>query len=216
MKLKPLLNIILEEADYRGQHQAPDSSNAPLHDLTANGIYPDDVYSNKAIQYYGTGLNTDRDNYSIISAYRNKPNATVTVYRAMPNLSHDSDSQMKDLQTLIDYVESYGFAPLSSKKMKTYASDGYFEKMRDRWGYGGDFTDKDKYLDFLYKERNALRDAPKVKSEINKGDWITITKQYAKYHMEGEKGWKIVSMKVKAKDIFTDGNSWDEWGYDPQ
>ena len=33
--------------------------------------------------------------------------------------------------------------------------------------------------------------------------------------MEGEKGWHILSKKVRAKDIATDGNSIHEFGYDP-
>lgn len=128
-----------EEYDYRGSHRAPGKEDgAPLYDLTLNDIYPDDVYSRRAIDYYGTGLN-DRMTYGIILKYKNKPNATVTIYRAVP-------------------------AEVTS---------------------------------------------------INRGDWVAITKQYAKDHAEGEENWKILSLKVKAKDIYTNGDSWDEWGYDP-
>jgi hypothetical protein len=57
-----------------------------------------------------------------------------------------------------------------------------------------------------------------VKSaDINRGDWITINRDYAEMH--GERvlrgKYKIVSKMVKAKDIYTDGNSIHEWGYDP-
>ncbi len=57
-----------------------------------------------------------------------------------------------------------------------------------------------------------------VKSaDINRGDWITINRDYAEMHGESvlRGKYKIVSKMVKAKDIYTDGNSIHEWGYDP-
>jgi hypothetical protein len=49
------------------------------------------------------------------------------------------------------------------------------------------------------------------------GDWVTTSKQYAKDHgdsaLQGE--YRIFSKSVKAKDIYTDGNSIFEWGYNP-
>ena len=59
------------------------------------------------------------------------------------------------------------------------------------------------------------RAVPKSVKEINPTDWVTTTKEYAQDHLEGEKGWHILSKKVKAKDIATDGNSIHEFGYDP-
>lgn len=59
------------------------------------------------------------------------------------------------------------------------------------------------------------RSVPSGIKEINASDWVTTTKEYAKDHMEGEEGWHILSKKVKAKDIATDGNSIHEFGYDP-
>ena len=51
----------------------------------------------------------------------------------------------------------------------------------------------------------------------NPGDWITINREYAKEHGESQLNgqYKILSKTVKAKDIYTDGNSIQEWGYDP-
>lgn len=59
---------------------------------------------------------------------------------------------------------------------------------------------------------------PDEKTTINAGDWVTIVKDYARQHGESnlEKGYKIVSKKVKASDIFNDGNSIVEWGYRPE
>ena len=53
---------------------------------------------------------------------------------------------------------------------------------------------------------------------LNTGDWVTTNKQYAKDHGEGTLGgdYKIVSKRVKASQIFTNGDSIMEWGYYPQ
>jgi hypothetical protein len=53
--------------------------------------------------------------------------------------------------------------------------------------------------------------------QINPNDWVTISKDYAKYHgdsvLRGD--YKIVSKEVKAKDIDTAGDSWLEWAVEP-
>lgn len=65
------------------------------------------------------------------------------------------------------------------------------------------------------KAVTIYRSVPKSVKSINSSDWVTTTREYAKQHMEGEEGWHILSKKVKAKDIATDGNSIHEFGYDP-
>ncbi len=65
------------------------------------------------------------------------------------------------------------------------------------------------------KSVTIYRSVPKDVKSINASDWVTTTREYAKDHMEGEEGWHILSKKVKAKDIATDGNSIHEFGYDP-
>ena len=133
---------MLNNFDYRGSHEAPSyDENAPLYDLTLNGIYPEDVYSSKAIRYYGTGFPiADRSAFKIINRSRNKPNDKIEIYRAVP----------KDTRI----------------------------------------------------------------NKINAGDWVTIVKEYAVTHgqsvLKGE--YKILSKIVRAKELYTDGNSWLEWG----
>jgi hypothetical protein len=67
------------------------------------------------------------------------------------------------------------------------------------------------------KEVTIYRAVPKGVKDINEGDWITINKDYAKQHGESylEDGYEIVTKKVKAKDITTNGDSIHEWGYYP-
>lgn len=60
-------------------------------------------------------------------------------------------------------------------------------------------------------EITIYRAVPKNVSEINPGDWVALTKEYAEKHLE--KDGKIIATKVKAKDLFNDGNSFAEFGY---
>lgn len=56
-----------------------------------------------------------------------------------------------------------------------------------------------------------------VSNKINPGDWITLSKEYAKLHNEHSLQGKgnIVEMKVKAKDIQFAGDDINEFGYFP-
>ena len=53
---------------------------------------------------------------------------------------------------------------------------------------------------------------------INPGDWVTTVKSYAKDHGESALGgeYRILSKSVRARDIFTSGDSPFEWGYSPE
>ena len=54
--------------------------------------------------------------------------------------------------------------------------------------------------------------------EINPGDWVTPSREYAMHHGESnlQGQYRIVSKKVPAKHLWSDGNSIHEWGYDPR
>ena len=58
---------------------------------------------------------------------------------------------------------------------------------------------------------------PGEKATIKAGDWVTATEEYAKLHGEGPlKGsYEIITKDVPAKDLYTDGNSLQEYGYRP-
>ncbi len=130
---------------YRGSHIAPGPDfGAPLHDLTGGGkMYPADVYSSMAHHYYGGGFPYDKEAFEIAKSFKDKPDAMVTIYRAVPN-----------------------------------------------------------------NVKNA---------KLNSGDWVTLTKSYAEDHgdmvLDGE--YKILSKKVKAKDLWTNADSIHEFGYHP-
>lgn len=65
--------------------------------------------------------------------------------------------------------------------------------------------------------RAVPKDVP-TKEALNIGDWVTLDRQYAKEHGEGalNGNYKIVKKTVKARDLFTNGDSIYEMGYDPQ
>ncbi|CAB5194712.1 hypothetical protein UFOVP177_30 [uncultured Caudovirales phage] len=132
--------------EYRGSHTAPSPEfGAPLYDLTGGGqMYPADVYSSKATQYYGTGYpKADKEAFALANRVRGNPEAEVTMYRAVP--------KSKDI------------------------------------------------------------------TSINAGDWVSLSKDYAKTHGESvlKNNYKIIEQKVKAKDLWTNADSIHEFGYHP-
>lgn len=132
---------LTESEDYRESHTAPKPENSsPAHDLT-HGAYPEDFYSSKGARLYGDGRDDDYKVHSQLRTLRNRPEAEVNIYRAVPN-----DSKI---------------------------------------------------------------------TEINSGDWVTTNLQYAHDHGERFDSHKILSKRVKAKELFTDGNSFHEFGYHP-
>ena len=186
---------------YRGSHTAPNRSfGAPLNDLTGGGqMYPADVYSSKAAQLYGGGMPYDQKAFSIAQQYKDKPNALVTIYRAVPKDISNSEK----LATL-------------EKQMAAYMKRGTLPKDAENFSNGS------KWYDAAYEQREKLRKMPDEPSnevnKINAGDWVTLTREYAKDHGEsalnGE--YKIISQKVKAKDVFTNADSIHEFGYQPE
>lgn len=182
-----------DDGDYRAMHTAPDAdSGAPLHSLA--GVYPDDVYSANSIRYYGTGNDSfDAAALDVIRRFRNKPNAEITVYRAVPI---SRDEQILRLEKQQKYIMKYGRLPR---------------------GVASNLHHSD-YYDKLASELDALRNQDESELiSINPGDWVTPVRQYAVEHGEGvlRGDYEIIKKRVKAKDIYTNGDSWMEWGYDP-
>lgn len=54
------------------------------------------------------------------------------------------------------------------------------------------------------------------KNELNNGDWITFSKNYAKDSIEPNSGEKVYSFKIKAKDAIFAGDDINEFGYYPK
>lgn len=132
----------VREGDYRGEHVAPSKDGgAPLYDLTAEGMYPEDVYGPNGGRYYAP---EEPDAFYKCMAYKGRPNKVITIYRAVP--------------------------------------------------------------------------ADLVRPKITPGDWVAITPAYAREHGRShlQGAFKVLTKTVYARDIYTEGNSLEEWGYDPQ
>lgn len=101
-------------------------------------------------------------------------------------------------------------------------SDKNFERY---YGTGNKIADKESIAAMKKMEGNPnakvkiYRAIPKdIDADINEGDWITLSYNYAKEHGEAhlEDSYKILEKEVTAKDVYTNGDSINEWGYYPQ
>ena len=193
-----------EEDDYRGEHSAPrKGSGAPLHDLTQ--VYPD-IYElplATAARYYGHGEPHDAEALSIMQRAKGRPSMSVKIYRAVPDLNKEIDKKIKEYNKLIWYVEKYGFAPMDNEEaMKLWRETG---------------RNKEAFIKRLDDQIEKLQSERKKALTMNAGDWVTTVRNYAATHGRSVLlgNYKIVSKTVKAKDLYTDGNSPYEFGYDP-
>jgi len=109
----------------------------------------------------------------------------------------------------------------------TYPDDVYSGKAAQYYGhYGQNHPDDMQTVSIMQQYRNKpdkvitiYRAIPKdSKSTFTAGDWVSINRNYAKEHGESQLNgeYKIISKTVSARDIFTNGDSIHEWGYDPQ
>ena len=121
-----VLHILKIFEDYKGQHTAPEKdSGSPLHDVT-QGVYPDDIYTLNtatAAQYYGHGIPEDLESIAIIQQYRNKPNKSIKIYRAVPKYFNDDEQETAKLQTLISYFNAHGFFPVNNPIINKYEEE---------------------------------------------------------------------------------------------
>ena len=65
------------------------------------------------------------------------------------------------------------------------------------------------HQDALLRIYRAL---PGEYDQINTGDWVTLSRDYAEQHAAGE-GWPVIYADVPAHQVFTDGNDLAEFGY---
>lgn len=105
-----------------------------------------------------------------------------------------------------------------------YPADVYSTNGPRYYGTGNDAMDKQAFrIASMAKGKPdfdvmIFRAVPSgVDAEIDAGDWVTINRAYAEQHGEArfDGDYKILSKMVKASDIFTNGDSIQEWGYDP-
>lgn len=209
MNIIKLIRETIEE--YRGEHEAPGPDDSPLHDLS--DTYGEDIYSNHALKHFGhTGDNwIDNTTLNIIQAYRNKPKKPIKIYRAVPNFNKDEEKKLREIYSILSHHNKFGYFPLKNKKIYELTDKYPIEK------YSYDEQQKN-ILNDLTKEAEKIKN--KISGnrlKINPGDWVTINKDYAKYHGQNElnNNYKIITKTVPASTIYNEGNSIHEFGYNP-
>lgn len=191
--MKSIKQIIREEIeDYRGSHQAPSKANedSPMYDLTQT--YGEDIYTNNALRYFGHQL-YDAYTINLIQSVRNKPNARVKIYRAVPKVITNQE-KINDYEKQKAYILKTGRLPAHVDNFSNKSE--YYE-----------------YLDDEIQKLKSLSDEPD-KVKINDGDWVTINPAYAREHGQSNlnNNYRVLTKTVYAKNLYNEGDI-NEWGY---
>ena len=197
------------EDDYQGQHSAPfktdDDSFGSINDLV-NMYGGEDIYNSNAYKYFGNRDPLSHKAINIIQMVRNKPNALIKIYRAIPNFNSEIEKKIKNNVSLLFYYNKFGFFPM--KNPIIYALE---EKYKD--------LEYDQQQKTIYQDLNSQissLETQKIKNpQINNGDWVTTIRDYAVDHGKDhlKNNYKIISKTVKAKNIYNSGDSVLEYGY---
>jgi hypothetical protein len=180
-----------EQEDYKGYHQAPGKDDSPMYDVT--NAFSEDIYGNDAVRLFGVNEPYDRYSIAIIQQARNKPNQQIKIYRAIPKV-------ITNQEKINDY----------QKRMKYILKTGKLPRDITNW------RNSSEYYDWLSNEVEKLKTVPANNEnvKINNGDWVTINPAYAKEHGANQLSkYRVLSKTVSARQLFTDGNSIHEWGY---
>jgi hypothetical protein len=111
---------VVPATDYRGSHMAPGPDfGAPLYDVSSGGMYPSDFYGPNGRQYYGSeGWDFDASTYNKILNAKNKPDAIVNIFRAIPRSVYDE--AMKTEAPLQQMIRPGDWVTLSNEYAKSH------------------------------------------------------------------------------------------------
>jgi hypothetical protein len=204
----------------------PNDAQFAVFDAIRSEGYDGVVYSNRV---EGKG-----DSYMMLDPQQAKIADPITrddAGNVIP-LSKRFQASSEDIRFMPDYSGEHraprrdSGAPLDNLK-GVYPDDVYGPNAARYYGHeSGSQTDKAavRIIQAIKGKPDApvkvFRAIPKSiqSNEINPGDWITTIKSYAVQHGEGPLGgdYKILEKTVPAGDLYTDGNSIFEFGYDPK
>jgi len=204
----------------------PNDAQFAVFDAIRSEGYDGVVYSNRV---EGKG-----DSYMVLDPKQAKIADPITrddAGNVIP-LSKRFQASSEDIRFMPDYSGEHrapgrdSGAPLDNLK-GVYPDDVYGPNAARYYGHeSGSQTDKAavRIIQAIKGKPDApvkvFRAIPKSiqSNEINPGDWITTIKSYAVQHGEGPLGgdYKILEKTVPAGDLYTDGNSIFEFGYDPK
>ena len=129
-----------EEEDYRSSHKAPNKNyGSPMYDLTNS--FGEEIYSPKALQYYGDGFPFDNLAIQIMQGARNKPNKLIKIYRAVPKEENINSINNGDwVTTTLQYAKGHGQSVLDNNykilSMNVPANTLYTDGSSiHEWGY---------------------------------------------------------------------------------
>ena len=213
--------------EYLKQTKDSVKNNAPMLDRAAQDYAVQEAYRRSAGETEARNVQARR-NMEPTELQSKEPWTTQSV----PNKEqivqfHNTEPQMsaKEYKGEHEAPMKDSGAPLHNVT-GVYPKDFYGNKGFQHYADFGDKMDRDTYNKIqsylampdrpLTVYRAVPRD-PSIKT-INKGDWVTINRDYAKNHGEGALNgdYKILKKDVYARDLFTAGDSHHEWGYDPQ
>ena len=196
--------------EYQEGHQAPDPEEGSSLD-NLSGIYPDDIYSMDAERLYGDHVAYDNESLSIIRYAKGRPNAIVTIYRAVPDPNREIQKEIQKLHKILNYNYQYGFFPVGDKVIEQVENEL-------PWADGVSYQDRREEIRKAVEDRATALEGQRVpQMRINAGDWVTLSKSYAQEHGRASLSnvFRIVQKTVSAKQLHTFGDSIHEWGYNP-
>lgn len=190
--------------DYRGEHQAPGPKDgAPMHDLTANGIYPKDVYGPRGFHYYSNhGDKKDFASHNKVMNHQGKPFNRLRIYRAVPKDKSIKSINPGDWVTHNrDYAVEHGRANIGIGKWKILSTSA---RARDlytdgnsihEWGYHPQPRDEalEKHEAQLHAKRNAPEAIAKREAAAKKHE------EFMTRHRENMKRLDSVLSSIKNK-----------------
>jgi hypothetical protein len=206
---------LYEKLNYRSKSGESDYASAASSLYQSVAGRPSDVYAGGTGRVRAIGSDGGSEGMGAGQASQAPGPKVAGEQRFMPDYSGEHKAPQRD----------YG-APLNNLK-GVYPDDVYGPNAAQYYGHSsGDATDKAAAR--IIQATKGKPDAPvKVfraipksiqSNEINPGDWITTIKSYAVDHGEGPLGgdYKILEKTVPAGDLYTNGDSIFEFGYDPK
>lgn len=203
-------------------------------DKDGNTVIPNEPKDDVSFSVSGeTSIQAQRENAA--KEYRDlkdsNPKAAFEALTLMRKLDAEMRESEKDApsQAAEDYRGEHeapmhdSGAPLSDLK-GVYPDDFYGAQGQQFYGIGDGSDVRSMAIVRSLKGRGrapvtVYRAIPKdVTAKIGKGDWVTIDRQYAKDHGDNalNGNYKIIQKTVRADELFTNGDSIQEWGYDPK
>nr|DAK16695.1 MAG TPA: ParB ddrB-like ParB superfamily domain [Caudoviricetes sp.] len=152
-----------DKPDYRMEHSAPNSKDEISQSIdNLSGLYPDDLYSNKGYQYYGSGYDSmDRKAWEILKRVKGNPDAKVTIYRAYPKGTGGTITNGDWVTIVRDYAVEHGEANL----------DGNYQIVSKEVKASEVFTNADSLQEQGYD--NGLSEVVNDKKKIKLDELIT-------------------------------------------